>query len=261
MCSQASVSDPMGLEDVDAILDCDGFELAGVDTTKTSVSPHIARIPGQRKAVFLCREMAIAILKDHEPFISKNAFFEMPTINLAPQHCRTIEFGKRLHDLPWRTQYMERIVHPQKQLEAVMRQWYEIVKETSRKTQPVVAYKGGHYECDLLTVMNIPTCNIEQWDCPKVEEVAARFPQVQPKVHICYQGNHSYAKDLAAVHCPKFEVALFAEFLAARWKELKRDRKRRRNQKAAERRIKRRQKWLSYTSKVVSDIKDRSSNT
>ena len=64
--TNASVSDLKGLEDVDAILDCDGFELARVDITKTSVSPHIAHILGQRKVVFLCRKMAITILKGHE---------------------------------------------------------------------------------------------------------------------------------------------------------------------------------------------------
>ena len=41
---QIYMNDMISLGDVDAILDCDGFELSGIDIKKTSVSPHIARI-------------------------------------------------------------------------------------------------------------------------------------------------------------------------------------------------------------------------
>ena len=233
----------IAIGDVDAILDCDGFELSGLDIQKTSVSTHIARIPAKRKAVFLCREMAIAILKYHEPFLTRNAFFETPTIDLTPQHRGMINFCSRLHGLPWRSQNSERIVHPQKQVEAVIRQWYDIVRQTSRKNRPVVAYKGGHYELDLLTTMNIPTCNIEQWDCPKVDVVQAQFLQVDPSVHMCYKGNHALASDSELIYCPKLVVTLFAEFMANKWKENRRERKRKLNKKALERRILRRWIW------------------
>ena len=181
--------------------------------------------------------MAIAILKQHQPFLTRNAFFDVPNMTLTPQHRRTVTYCSRLHGMPWQPRSSERIVHPQQQVEAVMRQWFELVQQTSRKQRPVVAYKGGHVELDLLTVMNIPTCNLELWNCPKVDALALQFPEVKPEVHMCYKGNHALAGDTALVHCPKLEVTLFAEFVAAEWSQQRREKRRRRN---AERRLKRR---------------------
>ena len=47
---QIYMNDMISLGDVDAILDCGGFELSGIDIQKTSVSPHIARIQGKTQS-------------------------------------------------------------------------------------------------------------------------------------------------------------------------------------------------------------------
>ena len=36
---------------------------------------------------------------------------------------------------------------------AVMRSWYRLVCQTSQKKRSVVAFKGGHYEPDILVAM------------------------------------------------------------------------------------------------------------
>ena len=59
-----------------------------------------------------------------------------------------------------------------------MLSWYALIQQQSNKRRPVVAYKGGHYEKDLLSVLHIPHCNLETWGCPKIEEVATSFPEV-----------------------------------------------------------------------------------
>ena len=94
-------------------------------------------------------------------------------------------------------------MHPQWQVEAVMRSWYRLVCLTSRKKHPVVAFKGGHYELDIRVAMNIPTCNLENWGCPKVEEVATLFPEVKADIHMCYRSNHTLASNDSVVHCPR----------------------------------------------------------
>ena len=114
------------------------------------------------------------------------------------------------------------------------------------KNRPVVAYKGGQYELDLLTTMNNPTCNIEQWDCPKVDVIKAQFPRVDPLVHMCFKGNHALASDLELIHCPKLKVTLFSEFMANKWKENRHARKRQLNKKAVKRRILRQWIWGDY---------------
>jgi hypothetical protein len=34
-----------------------------------------------------------------------------------------------------------------------------------------IAYKGGHYEKDLLNSLSIPTVNLESFGCPKAEKL------------------------------------------------------------------------------------------
>jgi hypothetical protein len=36
-----------------------------------------------------------------------------------------------------------------------------------RNSNSTIAYKGGHYETDLLNSLNIPAVNLESFGCPK----------------------------------------------------------------------------------------------
>ena len=65
-----------------------------------------------------------------------------------------------------------------------------------------VAYKGGHYERDILRKLNIPSLNLELIGCPKVEAITPLT-----SIHGC--GKHRSSKS----HCPAKEVQLFQQWL------------------------------------------------
>jgi len=64
----------------------------------------------------------------------------------------------------------------------------------------VVAYKGGHLERDLLKKLNIPSLNLEEYGCPK----ANQLPDMgfDPRM---FCGCH----DMNIGHCPRQETFLF----------------------------------------------------
>ena len=51
-------------------------------------------------------------------------------------------------------------------LEAIVVNFYRDIKVD---TNSAIAYKGGHYERDLLASLNIPSINLECFQCPKAE--------------------------------------------------------------------------------------------
>ena len=51
-------------------------------------------------------------------------------------------------------------------LEAIVENFYRKIKVD---TNSAIAYKGGHYERDLLASLNIPSINLECFQCPKAE--------------------------------------------------------------------------------------------
>ena len=54
------------------------------------------------------------------------------------------------------------------ELETTVRSFYDKVKRDARS---VLAYKGGHYERDLVASLAIPAVNLENFGCPKAGEL------------------------------------------------------------------------------------------
>ena len=66
----------------------------------------------------------------------------------------------------------------------------------------VLAYKGGHYERDLLNRLNIPSVNLEIYGCPKAERLFDELGWIET----C--GNHIPGR-YQYKHCPKVEVEAY----------------------------------------------------
>ena len=69
----------------------------------------------------------------------------------------------------------------------------------------VIAYKGEHYEIDLLANLNIPSMDLECFGCPKAGQLIDQLIWVET----C--GNHLTSN--AHLHCPKVEVEAFGQWL------------------------------------------------
>ena len=83
----------------------------------------------------------------------------------------------------------------------------KIVKEfydTQTREDAIIAYKGGHFERDLLMELGIPSVNLEQYGCPK----AARLFVELGWLESC--GNHEEA---GYEHCPKVETEAYGWWL------------------------------------------------
>ena len=72
----------------------------------------------------------------------------------------------------------------------------------------LMAYKGGHYERDLLTKLGIPAVNLENFDCPKAGVLMKQLAWLET----C--GRHTVPD--AYAHCPKVEVEAFEHWLQDR---------------------------------------------
>ncbi|XP_066585499.1 uncharacterized protein [Prorops nasuta] len=97
---------------------------------------------------------------------------------------------------------------------------YDFLKIIERdNVQPVVAYKGGHFERDLLNIMNINNVNLENFNCPKFD-----FLNEYIKTDIIPCDLHKIKikrKSQKAVHCMKQEVNVFAKWVRKQIKALK----------------------------------------
>jgi hypothetical protein len=74
--------------------------------------------------------------------------------------------------------------------------------ETRKNSNSTFAFKGGHYEKDLLAKLNIPSVNREWFGCPKAEKL---FDQLL-WLETC--GNH--IENNTYQHCAKVEVEAYA---------------------------------------------------
>ena len=87
-------------------------------------------------------------------------------------------------------------------LETIVENFYRKIKTD---TNSAIAYKGGHYESDLLASLNIPSINLECFQCPKAEGL---FDQL---IWLETCGNHLVPG--AYQHCPKVEVEAYGLWL------------------------------------------------
>ena len=75
-------------------------------------------------------------------------------------------------------------------LQEIVTEFYREVKRNERST---MAYKGGHFEKDLLARLHIPSLNLECFGCSKVGELIDQMIWVET----C--GNHTMCN--AYLHC------------------------------------------------------------
>ena len=80
-----------------------------------------------------------------------------------------------------------------------------LFKGMCKTENSVFAYKGGHYEKDLLASLSIPSLNLENFGCPKAERLLGELVWLET----C--GNHIIPD--AYAHCPKVEVEAYAHWM------------------------------------------------
>ena len=88
------------------------------------------------------------------------------------------------------------------ELKSIVSSFYRDVKRDARS---VIGYKGGHVERDVLRRLDIPCVNLDQFGCPKAEELIKHLIWLET----C--GNHMTAD--ACLHCAKVEVEAYAYWL------------------------------------------------
>ena len=123
--------------------------------------------------------------------------------DLSYQDKKTVNYARRhVHGLTFRPNPQEHRyfgLHSQDELEEDLAFLYEL---NATRDSPVVAYKGGQLEKDLLNKLNIPSVNLETLGCPKYDELRKNKPQRNCG---CHRGSR-------ANHCSMAECRLFMEW-------------------------------------------------
>ena len=156
------------LSEIVAIIDMDGYHIQGK---------------------FLCKEMDLLKVGDTE---AKSFFFD---INLRRGD---LTHKDRKYKLPFGVPRGVKAFQVS-ELETIVENFYI---ETHKNPDSTFAFKGGHYEKDLLAKLNIPSVNLEWFDCPKAEKL---FDQL---IWLETCGNH--IENNAYQHCAKVEVEAYA---------------------------------------------------
>ena len=94
--------------------------------------------------------------------------------------------------------------HPIASSGKIVADFYNKVKKSS---DSMIAYKGGHYERDLLNLLKIPSVNLESFNCPQAEALLSAL------VWMDKCSNHTVSN--AYHHCGKFEVEAFGCWLVS----------------------------------------------
>ena len=106
---------------------------------------------------------------------------------------------KNIHKLPFAA---SRESIPLANLNSIVEHFYNSTKCDEEST---IGYKGGHFEKDLLKLLNIPSTNLEDYGCPKAEFLFEKLIWLETCGH--HIGAHPYR------HCPKVEVEAYALWL------------------------------------------------
>ena len=77
--------------------------------------------------------------------------------------------------------------------------------EAKRDKNSIIAYKGGHFEKDVLTKLGVPWVNLEWFGCPKAEEI------INEVIWLETCGRHIVPN--AYLHCPKVGVKIIKTVL------------------------------------------------
>ena len=75
---------------------------------------------------------------------------------------------RQISGLPYRPKPAERPVFHQRELVSQIQRLYREFRTDVRR---VVGFKGGHFEKDILLALKIPYKNIEEWGCPRYNEI------------------------------------------------------------------------------------------
>ena len=152
---------------------------------------------------FVCKELGISFLYKEQ--CSRFTFRVGEYYQLLPSCKAVVRWTMRnIHGLRFEDKAGDL---PQEALPAVLKELCTIgVNESGRN---VIAYKGGHFESDLLQAAGIQCYNLEELGCPKYRELLKMFDVLSAPS--C--GLHCYAYDHIAVHCPVAETMLFRKWL------------------------------------------------
>ena len=134
--------------------------------------------------------------------MARTYFFDLGIrwVDLCAKDRKSCQYVRRnIHKLPFGVPYgvkASRIT----ELGNIICSFYHEVKQSERL---VLAYKGGHYESDLLTRMGIPSIDLEKFGCSKAEILINNLVWLETCGR--YMVPNAYA------HCPKVEVEAIYE--------------------------------------------------
>lgn len=138
---------PRHLENVCLVIDLEGFFV---------------------EKAFLCRELG------WRSYTGKRGStrFKLPYLfcNLSDKDKRAAAYvTNRVSGLPFEARVIERAISCDRVPDNVV----ALYRKYRTKTKHLIAYKGGHIEKDLLDKLAIPSINLEEFGCPKFENLLA----------------------------------------------------------------------------------------
>ena len=122
------------------------------------------------------------------------------------KHCMFLT--RSIHKLPFGVSRGTNSI-PLSNLNTIVKCFYDSVKLNNLSS---IAYKGGHFERDLLQHLQIPSVNLEDFGCPKAEFLFDGLVWLETCGH--HLGTHAYQ------HCPKVEVEAFGKWLREQQRSL-----------------------------------------
>lgn len=159
---------------------------------------------------FLVKELAVATLNENrvESYYYKvGNYYELTEYNQ-----RQVRFVKNhIHGLLFKDL-------PGDEEQAAVWDRVESLAEQADMVDARIAYKGGHFEKDILKKLGYAHLgfNLEDLDCPKVEKLLAQMPYHLDEScnrHGRIMPLRNKNVGLVAAHCPKMEVRCFMEFV------------------------------------------------
>ena len=166
--------------------------------------------------VFICRELAASKFifgtgGTIRKYASQSKYFEPPR-GVTKWDCGTAyhhQFSKSLLPFP-PNRRQEKPLLPFGELPTVIKQLYEDLVQSTPYNNPVVGYKGGTFEKEILEILNIPHCNLEEFPhCAKVEDL---IHSVRQRPEICNMEIHRGCS-ASTLHCPQLETEVFIQFI------------------------------------------------
>lgn len=157
---------------------------------------------------FLCRDIAIIPVRPSATAITANFALGRTYDSLSRRDQITANYvTKFLHGLKFddtKTDVLDQadLVHA-------------IDTAISDCDQPLIGYKGGHYEKDILMEIGIPSINIESMGCPKFDQLILEPKYQRPvltKPQCRLHRSLPTRPNGRHFHCPTYEVTVFRDW-------------------------------------------------